>query len=283
MASSTQKWLIGCGVGCGFIILVTALVGGGIFFAVKDVIKDGEAIEGSFEALEADFGSPQDFVPAFNGAIPADRMEAFLAARDAAVESREKISTVLITLDDDGNKFSMDKIKAGLSLVPSILTFIGERNQHLLNEGMGLGEYGYIYSLAYFNYLDKDLTDGPSFSMTGDDNDGGVVQWSVGESSGGGDVDDSREKEIRKYMHRLQMALLDNQIDALSGTPGSDEAWRAILLAEKEAMESHSRRLLWEEGLPDSIAESLAPFADRLEASYVPVLNALEAGLVQDH
>ena len=55
MASTNQKWLIGCGVGCGMVLLVTALIGGGIFFAVKDVVKEAESIDGSFEAMEEAF------------------------------------------------------------------------------------------------------------------------------------------------------------------------------------------------------------------------------------
>jgi hypothetical protein len=48
MASTGQKWAIGCGVGCGLILLVTLVAGGGTYLAIRKVIKEGETIDQSY-------------------------------------------------------------------------------------------------------------------------------------------------------------------------------------------------------------------------------------------
>jgi hypothetical protein len=284
MASTNQKWLIGCGVGCGMVLLVTALIGGGIFFAVKDVVKEAESIDGSFEAMQEAFGEPHDFVPPVNGAVAPDRMEVFLAAREATASAAEHMAGLLYTLDDDddgqGDSGVLAKIKAGATFIPAMLSYINERNENLLDSGMGLGEYTYIYSLAYFNYLEKDLTDGPSFQVTGDEDgqDNRGIRWNVESESDGEQLRGRREKDIRRYLHRLQASFLENQLAV-----APEGQWRDALLAEQEVMASASRRILWEDDLPEAIAASLAPFAHRLDESYIPILNVIEIGMATGH
>ena len=287
MASTSKKWFIGCGIGCGLIILISAGIGGGLYFAFKDVAGEAESIEESFEAMETAFGSPFDFTPQPDGSIAPERMDAFLAARAATAESRDKMESILLLLDDDegssGEKKKgnmLDKIKAGMKLIPATMTFIKERNEFLVEQGMGSGEYTYIYSMAYFNFLDKPLTDGPSFQMTGDDGDEGGASWRVNTDGGEDDTRQKREKEIRRHLHRMQMSFLDNQLDILSASSEGFEDLRAALEAEKESMESARRRLLWEENFPEAIRRSLEPYRVELDESYSPVLNVLEVGMV---
>ncbi len=288
MASTSKKWFIGCGIGCGLMILITAGIGGGLYFAFKDVVGDAESIDESFEALESAFGSPRDFTPAADGAIAADRLEVFLTAREAMADSRDKMADILKTLDGDkdggGKGNVLDKIKAGITLIPAILTFVSERNEHLLDQGMGVGEYTYIYSLAYFAYLEKDLTDGPSFQMTGsDDHEDSGFKWKVDSNSDEEKVRTKREKEIRRHLHNMQLSFLINQISAMNDVDGSQESLRVMLEEEKSAMDSARRRLLWEENLPESIRASLEPFAERLDESYSPILNVLEVGMINSN
>lgn len=287
MASTTQKWFIGCGIGCGLMILITAVIGGGLFFAVKDVVKDGKSIEESNDAMIAAFGMPDEFTPQASGAIAPERMEIFLASRQASVVSMDEMAGILTTLDNDDSKGPaavLAKIKAGLTLVPAVLTFINDRNESLVENGMGDGEYLYIYSLAYFAYLDKDLTDGPGFQMSGDDgDDGDGVSWNVSTSSDAKDVRGKREKRVRTQLHQLQMSFLMNQIRAMGESSGLDDGLRAELEAEKNAMNGARRRLLWEDGLPPAIEASLVLYAEDLNASYRPILNVIEIGLGNSH
>ncbi len=287
MASTSKKWFIGCGIGCGLFILITAVIGGGIFFAVKDVIKDGKAIDESNDAMVEAFGSPDEFIPSPDGSIAPERMEIFLAVRDETALVRNKMAGILNTLDEEkeeGGASVLAKIKAGMTMVPAILAYINDRNEVLLSQGMGDGEYTYIYTLSYFSYLDKDLTDGPSFQMSGDDDgEGSGMSWKVNTNSNKKKVRKKREKNIRRQMHKLQLSFLMNQMAALEGKPETDPELLALLEKERAAMTSSRGRLLWEEGLPEPIEASLAPYADRLDQSYLPILNVIEVGLANSN
>ena len=90
---------------------------------------------------------------------------------------------MLHTLDGDGNWIA--KAQVGWKMIPALLSFIGERNEILLNRNMGVGEYQHIYALSYFVLLDKDPGDGPGFVLAGDDEaeeDGGPVHVNWGHS-----------------------------------------------------------------------------------------------------
>ena len=94
-----------------------------------------------------------------------------------------------------------------------------------------------------------------------------------------------RAREVRKFVNRVQGRVIRNQLAALDEAGYVDgldfETWRAELTAEAEAMDRESLRILWEEGLPDQIRASLAPYGDRLDATYDPMTSILEMGLVE--
>lgn len=273
MASNGKKWAIGCGVGCGLALLVTLLVGGGLFMAVRDVVQEAESIEESSRNLAAEYGEAEEYTPTADGSIPADRMAAFVAVRTDMAEPAEKLSRIIYLLDDDDGvevqAGAWEKIKAGLSLIPSVMGYLQTRNEVLLQHGMGNGEYMYIYSMAYFGYLGKEVSDGPNVKLTGEEEQQQGFTFKV---EGQEQTREDREREIRRHVHRLHTAFLDNQI-AVAGE-------RPDLLAEREALRNHSRRLLWEEGLPEAVRASIAPYAAELDESYIPILNMVEVGMV---
>ena len=54
--TTTQKWLTGCGIGCGSMILILAgLVGGGTFL-VKRMIREADSVGTTMDALRARHG-----------------------------------------------------------------------------------------------------------------------------------------------------------------------------------------------------------------------------------
>lgn len=276
MASTGKKWAIGCGVGCGLMLLVTLMVGGGLFMAVRGVMKEADTIEESYETLEADYGQAEDYTPTVSGAIPPERMEIFLAVREAMAEPSEKFANIIYILDDDDGveveASGYEKLKAGLSLIPSMMGYLKTRNETLLEYGMGNGEYTYIYSLAFFGYLDKEVADGPSVKLTGEDRGDSGFSFEI---EGEEQSREEREKEIRVYLHRLHLAFLNNQIDVAGEVPA--------LISERETLVNNPRRLLWEEGLPGAVSASIAPYAGRLEPTYIPIMNLVEVGTVMPH
>ncbi|MEN8008109.1 MAG: hypothetical protein ABFS42_13900 [Candidatus Krumholzibacteriota bacterium] len=290
MAGTGKKWLIGCGIGCGFFILVMAGVGTVGYFGVKKFADRTERIEETFDRMDAEYGHPSDFTPEIDGRIPTDRMEVFLAVRDGMQPVQQEVSGLFRTLDGSGDAGWMDKIQAGVKFLPSLLIFIEERNQVMLDQGMGVGEYQYIYALAYYGLLDKDPSDGPGFTVASDDDDDSDDGWrweaNAGSKGDEEEVREKREREVRRFVNRVQSDVLANQLQALDEHAGDlagldFDIWRAELAAEAEAMDRESLRLLWEEGLPAQIRESLEPYRDRLDATYDDMTSILEMGLVE--
>jgi hypothetical protein len=284
MAGTGKKWLTGCGIGCGLMILIAGGVGTCGYLGVKNVSKRAETLDEGFETLRADYGRPGEFVPAADGAIPAERLELFLAIRDDLTASREDLAGVLTTLDGDaeGGGGVIAKIRGGITLIPRLFDFIDARNAALVEQGMGLGEYVHIYTAAYFAWLDKDPADGPSFQLSGDDEDEeGGIRWGINQEDGPENARDARDERIRRYLHGLQRKMVGNQL-TVAEAADVDPVWVTALREEAGLMDRHPRRLLWSDGLPSQMEASLAPYRERLEATYSSMVNAVEMGMV-DH
>ena len=89
---AAKHWLIGCGVGCGVIVLFVIALGlaGGVW--LKRSTTGFENAVQTRGDLEERFGQPGEFTPPADGAVPAERMEAFLAVREATAEPRQRLA-----------------------------------------------------------------------------------------------------------------------------------------------------------------------------------------------
>jgi len=287
MAGTGKKWALGCGIGCGIFLLIGALVVGGGIFAGKRIAGRADQMEASFEQVQAEYGDPSDYSPAADGRIPADRLETFLAVRADMAETRDKLATDFLILDGEQGG-TIDKIKAGIRFVPGLFDFIEDRNRVLLEQGMGQGEYQYIYALAYYGVMHMDPGDGPGFAMSGDDDNPSDGGWRFESDMGSEDEEDVREnraREVRKVVNTFQAQATRNQLETLETEFGDLEglerdAWRAQLEAELESMESEHLKFLWEDGAPDHVSDSVQMFLTRLEESYDPMTSILEMGLI---
>ena len=288
MAGSGQKWLVGCGIGCGLFVLLLAGAGTVGFFSVKKFTERADRIEETFDRMDAEYGRPSDFVPELDGSVPAGRMEVFLAVREEMREVQQEVSDMFRTLDGENGAGVVAKFKAGIRFIPALFVFIEERNNIMLERGMGVGEYQYIYALSYYGLLDKDPSDGPGFTVVSDEEDRDSNEWNWEVRSGDDSEEETREKrarEVRKFVNRVQSRVIRNQLEALDEAGYVDgldfEIWRAQVQAEAEAMDREALRLLWEEGLPEQIRESLEYYRDRLDATYDDMTSILEMGLVE--
>jgi len=278
-SDTTKKWLVGCGIGCGVIILILIALGitGFMFFKnIADEFKDYDAL---MTTLTERYGSIGDFTPNPDGTISPERVESFLAVRDAFGPVREKLEISFKTLQDrvgqteievkkPKNIFQM--IKTGVGLIPQIGEFMKSRNQALLNAGMGIGEYYYIYSISFYSWLEYLPEDGPDFEIIGPDEE--RSSWDQGEV-----LEERRDSTLRR-LHRMLLPMLYNQLEKLSTSESSDipDEWREALKAEIEAMEADRFRLPWQDGLPNVIESSLKPFRYQLQQSYNKMTNPLE-------
>ncbi len=286
-SSTTKKWLVGCGIGCAVIILILIVLGIGGYMFFKNLVGNFQVQEELMTTLTERYGEIRDFSPEPSGTIGPSRIEAFLSVRDAFAPSRDKLELSMKELQNrvgqsevevkkPKNVFEM--VKLGFGLVPQIAEFLKFRNQALLDAEMGMGEYTYIYAIAYFSWLKKLPEDGPDFEVTGEEDSG--VRLSER------DIEQMREERrdtMLRRLHRMLLPMLQNQLEKL-GSTGSSEAlseWKDRLEAEIQAMEEDRFRLPWEAGLPDVIKTSLEPYRDRLEQSYNAMTNPFELTIEQ--
>ena len=285
-SSSTKKWLIGCGIGCGVVILIVVILLASGYFFIKNIVDEFEDTEAMTEALTERFGRIPDFCPDPDGTIRPERIEAFLAARDAFAPVREKLTRDIKTLSKgkDFEEIEVERprgvftmIRLGFGIIPQIAEFIKTRNEALLDAGMGLGEYTYIYSIAYYSWLGKNPEDGPDFQITGPDADEDFGYW------GREDSKEMRREHMRRRLNRMLLPMLRNQLVKLQaeGRAEIPEDWQQRLEKEIETMEEDRDRLPWQEDLPEVIENSLRPYRERLEASYNPMTNPMEMMIQQ--
>lgn len=286
-SNTTKKWLVGCGIGCAVIILILIILGVGGYMFFKNLVGSFEEQEELMIMLTERYGEIRDFCPEPDGAIGSSQIEAFLSVRDAFAPFREKLEISMQGLQDRAGKSEVEvkkpknifeMVKLGFGLVPQIAEFLKFRNESLLDAEMGMGEYYYIYTIAYFSWLGKLPEDGPDFEVTGEE-DRGVR---LGEM----DIEEIREERrdsMLRRLHRTLLPMLQNQNKKLMARGSSDtqSEWRELLKAEIQAMEEDRFRLPWEDGLPDVIRASLDPYRDRFEQSYNVMTNPFELTIEQ--
>ncbi len=299
MKRGTRNLLIGCGIGCGVLVLIFLVIGGGGFFFVKQMIDKVERIDTATDAVTERFGRIVDYRPAADGTIAPARVEAFLAVRERMAAEREEMDDRLGKLADvesgrlrkrPGEVFQA--IRAGVGLIPQIMDFLTARNEALLAEGVPLGEYLYLYTLVYYIDLGRSPADGPPFTLTGDDEEQPERSqrrwdWSADETDDlENDRDDEQEyqirerrnQRIRRQLNDSLLPMLDHQLEDLAtGDDAVDVRWQQDLRREIAAMHDAPLLLPWEDGLPAQTAASLEPFRERLAASYSELCNPLEA------
>ena len=287
MEKSTKKWFIGCGIGCGAILVILLILLALGFFFVKDMVYKFEETGELTDSLKNLYGEIEDYTPSSNGRIPYERMEAFLYVRESLTPVRDKLDHSISLLDSARNQETgrentrrpgqiFRAFKAGFGLIPGIGDYYTRRSQSLLEVEMGLGEYIYIYILSYYSMLEKHPGDGPGFQLVQ-----GNEQWNFDEWDRDDNVEE-RNVKMSKSINQLILLMLKNllpQLDTPSSDPGENE-WRGAFLAEIQALEGDLLRIPWQDGLPFVIEASFRPFLTRLENTYSPLTNILE--LAQD-
>ena len=305
MSSNSSKWLIGCSIGCSILILLIVIVGISGYFFIKDKVEVFKNMETTMESLEDKYGKIRDFCPDPDGAITPERIEAFLAVRDSMIFIRRHIEQTLDTISTEirirgevkqptdtlyeskSEKKSswqvLKIIRKGIGAMPKLAEFYMIRNRALLDAEMGLGEYYYIYVLAYYSWLGKSPSDGPAFQLMGENKYYKYDWHKRDEIENKDNWDDEHIREERRYriikrINRMFLPMLRCQLEELTKRSSSEyqKSWKKALEFEITALESDRDRLPWQDGLPKVLTASLNPFRERLEASYSEMLNPVE-------
>lgn len=244
-------------IGCVALLL---LGGGAIAVLVVSSVRPFESAVDSREELETRFGDRQSYVPAADGAVSPDRVAAFVAVRRELFETCEPFKdtsdalTAMERFEGEAQpettavlKQAWKSTRASLRLGPMIGELFAVRNRALLEHGMGLGEYTYIYAMAYHDRLSSPSDDAGFLGDVGLDSRVLAVLR--------GDLEQQREAAEAEGRPR---ELLDG------------------LAAEIGEMQDHRHRLPWAEGLPISVAASFDHARDELDALFCPTTTPLE-------
>lgn len=283
MASTGQKIAAGCGIGCLLLVIVFGGIGTCGYFGIKKVVDEAESLEVVYDDLAQRHGPPESYSPPADGRLEPLQMELFLTVREAMLAEGAELDQILRTLDDGegGKPGVVAKFRAGASFLPAVIRYMEAHSGTLLAQGMGLGEYAYLYTLGYYVMLGHDPGDGPDFELNsdpGDENERGV-QWNVDTEDAG--AHERRARNSREAINTLMREVLANQREA-AALAAVDPDWLDALDRELDNLREDWERLPWEDGLPPRLDESLAPYRSRLEATWSPYLNALELGALVD-
>jgi hypothetical protein len=211
--------------------------------------------------LETRFGPPEAFEPWADGVIPPDRVLAFLEARAsinelcAEVETMEQRMSRLARIDDQEDASVGEILDAtgrfggvAVNLTPWVGRFFAKRNRALLDAGIGLGEYAYVYTTVYRErYLDGSL-DRELFSEDAPLSD--PVRVALGEM-----LSHQLAAARRAGRSGAELDQLENEVAACERDPG----W-----------------LPWRNGVPEATGRSLAGHRTRLEALFCAATAGIE-------
>ncbi len=283
MEDKSTKVLKGCGYGCGALTIIVILVAAGSYFFVKSKVDSLEELETELTNLEKEHGTIYNYSPELDGSIKPERIEIFLSLRDTLVPVKEvllksinEVTADVEILEEDESFWNIfDLIGSGFGVIPDLLNYYKKRNELLLKNKMGLGEYYYIYSMAYYSWLKRSPGDGPKFKLS--DNDSRIVKFSEEKSDEnfGENIIEQRKERITRDMNRLFRRLYDNQLNKIINSD-SQIPFRNTLEKEINALKENTDRLPWEDGVPEIINGSLLPYKDKLLLSYSTLLNPVE-------
>jgi hypothetical protein len=281
MQDNYRNWLTGCAIGCAALLVLVVAVAVGGFFLAKRAVDDIKDVVATIAEVEREYGPVSGYTPEPDGRIPAERIEAFLAVRRATAPVRRDLQLQVGDLEDriggiakeeDGRFWGIiSAVRSGLGVIPGLAGFYSSRAEALLENRMGLGEYTYIYVLAYYSWLKKDPGEGPKFLRMADH----TVNWDP--KNDPGEAYEGRRSQVVREVRDSMTAMLRNSHRKMQELRADDNrGWHRAVEAELLALDSRWGRIPWEDGLPSEIEDSFRPFRDQLEDSYDTLMNPLE-------
>jgi len=261
MSKTSQKKDKGKRKGCLLIfVTVVFIVVSGIYFVTAKV-RDAKHLE---QTLIDQFDWADKYTPPIDGSITPQRLEGFIRVREAVqthcVDYQAILADVieLERLEDDqeisdGDKASrgLEGVKSLFSAGPKMIKFSVARNEALLDENMGLGEYLYIYLTAYGEQLANESAS-PYAKMD--------------------------EAYVSQRARKEFTKILGNQVTALEASSKLPSYENLIiqLREEIEALKEGSHTSPWPNGPVGKASESLAPYQVQLAELYCSGIVKIE-------
>jgi hypothetical protein len=268
MAQSKRKILKQYGIGCGLLVLFVIVVLAGLTGWVHLGYRKAFVAR---DRLEQDHDTQAEFTPPATGDISRSRLQRFLAVRGKLSPLCEKVSAhqrLFARMQGYGESerppigaASRDVLRAATSMLRvgrDYGDYVTTRNEALVAEEMGLGEYTWIYVVAYYSWLGHQPVQ--------------AVEGRSRPSVFGDRVFPQVREMIRRHV-------------ATAGDNPAAAAWRS----ELETLDRVRQRIPFEDGPPPKIEASLSPFRDELEqlacpeASELEVVLTVRSGIGYDH
>jgi hypothetical protein len=260
-----KKVLIGCGIVLGVLFLIS--VGTTIVLVswVKREMPDLQHVEDTRRELVELHGPRERYKPDPEAQLVSERIDVFLAVRESLLATRSEIAGRTESFIErtraerwEGRGVfqniveGLSMAKGGVGLFSQGMEYIGARANHLLDAGMGEGEYVWLYCLMTFSWLEWD----PYAEL-------GEEWFNAHEMS---DVPEQFREEYR----RIFMRQLRNQRSALEEIEARSNVEEEALQRVHEAL-----RLAWadrdlfpyEGNLPPGWVDVLEPFRERFIAT----------------
>jgi hypothetical protein len=269
MSGTTTKVLAGCAVGCLLVLLAVGGVGWMGYRYARRAVEVVDAAERAEDRLVAEYGPAEAFTPPVQ--LTGDRVEVFLGVRELTQLQRsalaDSVEGFAPVSGDSGVVSGLRAARAGVGMAPRMLEFARARNEALLEVGMGIGEYTWIYWLLYHAWLGHPADDSLLTDI--------MEARSETDTSMHMEIDGMDRDELKRHVRRQIEAMFANLEGSLAADPENSEL-SGLVSAELAAMEADSDRRPWQDGLPNAFAAGLEPYRDRLEASYSRATNPFE-------
>lgn len=157
------RWKLGLGIGCGALLLVLVGILGVATWYAGRINEEYKQVKDSEKALIAATETEAGYRPPPGGIPGPERIEVFLAVQETMTGWRRTLRSASgeFARDQDrqrtgglGDLFKL--VNTGSDLAPVFAGFWTARNEALLEQGMGPGEYAYIYRLVYQTWLGQE-------------------------------------------------------------------------------------------------------------------------------
>jgi len=279
--------LKGGALGCGGLFLLGLLFVGGSLVGINSLANRAVNLR---ESLERDLPDQWSFTPRSDGTIPSDRLEPFLEVRRRLMSFCPEFTELAARMKGmDDHVRELEELESNDEATSEdLLAFLGRagrigggmlgvgrrlgefsvaRNETLLAQEMGLGEYTWIYVIAYYSWLGQEPTD-----------------FTLGRAGHPRIFRDRVMDNVREMMSRQSLEMMGRQLiemeTGLAGSggraAGDTEAQLDRLRAELAAMDRDPLRLPFEDGLPMELRRSLEPFRTELESAYCAATSELD-------
>jgi hypothetical protein len=257
--ADTKKYLKLVGIGCGSSVLLVLLLVGALAASVLFEYREAAVLR---DELDADYPTQASFTPSRDGSVPADRLQRFIAVRRVLHPRCEDVSELqrafakMESYDEMDRVPPMDMFRDVARVVKGLPTvgrhygeYVTARNETLQANGMGLGEYTWIYVVSYYSWLGHR----PAQAIEG-----------------------RRLSVFRERVFPQVRGMMQRHVDQ-----AADEATLAFWRSELEALEQDARRIPFEDGLPPELEASLVPYRDELERLACPEAGELDVVLTE--